>query len=137
MATSSYSQVTNPDELLRIQSLFESGESSQKPAVVPSPVNISAVPASPFTSGVQVEDEDTLTRVQALFDEKSTSSDSINPHSLINGLMLEGVIDEEVDPFDWKKMTASVAASIAASIPAGKRGYNWGQKITATLPNRG
>tara|TARA_R110002153_G_scaffold142079_2_gene293230 strand:+ start:1331 stop:3481 length:2151 start_codon:yes stop_codon:yes gene_type:complete len=137
MATSSYSQVTNPDELLRIQGLFDSGNAAQQPALVASPVNTSVATASPFTSGVQVEDEDTLTRIQALFDEKSTSSASVNPHSLVNGLMLEGVIDEEVDPFDFKKMTASMATSIAASIPAGKRGYNWGQKLTATLPNRG
>lgn len=103
MATSSYSQVTNPDELLRIQGLFDSGNAAQQPALVASPVNTSVATASPFTSGVQVEDEDTLTRIQALFDEKSTSSASVNPHSLVNGLMLEGVIDEEVDPFDFQK----------------------------------
>tara|TARA_R100000541_G_scaffold27396_1_gene36685 strand:- start:4519 stop:6678 length:2160 start_codon:yes stop_codon:yes gene_type:complete len=137
MATSSYSQVTNPDELLRVQGLFGEENNAQAPANVSSPVDMSAAPSTPFTSGVQVEDEDTLARVQALFDEQSTSNDSVSPHTLVNGLMLEGVIDQEVDPFDWKKMTAGMAASIAASIPQGKKGYKWGQKMVATLPNRG
>ena len=137
MDNNAYSQVTNPDELTRIQGLFATETNAQAPAIVPSPVANTPSKTTPFTSGVQVQDEETLARVQALFDEKSTSSDSLDPHTLINGLMLEGVTEQEVDPFDWKKMTAGMAASIAASIPEGKKGYKWGKKITATLPNRG
>tara|TARA_R110000823_G_scaffold315134_2_gene445865 strand:+ start:697 stop:2778 length:2082 start_codon:yes stop_codon:yes gene_type:complete len=94
-------------------------------------VGVEQLPISASRSGA-VTDTDLLSKLNDAW-----GADNINPSDVINTVAYEGVTGQEVDPFDWKKMTAGMAASIAASIPEGKKGYKWGQKLTATLPNRG
>lgn len=89
------------------------------------------IPVTPNPTGA-VTDTELLERLN-----DSWEAANINPSDVIDTLTYEAVSGEEVDPFDWKKMIAGMSASIAASIPEGRKGYEWGQRLTSTLPNRG
>ena len=120
-------QVTDPTTLALLR-----GEPMPAQGMGSSPIDQSMViPVTPNATGA-VTDTELLAKLN-----DSWEADNINPSDIIDTLAYEGVSGEEVDPFDWKKMVAGMSASIAASIPQGKKGYEWGQRLTSKLPNRG
>ena len=85
----------------------------------------------PLPSGA-ITDEDLLDKLNTTW-----QADSLNPHSMINKIAFEGLGGEETDSntwSSWTKPTSGIAASIAASIPAGKRGYAWGKQLVEGVP---
>ena len=120
-------QVTDPTTLALLR-----GEPMPAQGMGSSPIDQSMViPVTPNATGA-VTDTELLAKLN-----DSWEADNINPSDIIDTLTYEGVSGEEVDPFDWKKMVAGMSASIAASIPEGKKGYEWGQRLTSKLPSRG
>ena len=85
----------------------------------------------PLPSGA-ITDEDLLDKLNTTW-----QADSLNPHSMINKIAFEGLGGEETDSntwSSWTKPTSGIVASIAASIPAGKRGYAWGKQLVEGVP---
>lgn len=120
-------QVTDPATLALLR-----GEPMPSEGMGASPVDQSMlIPVTPNPTGA-VTDTELLERLN-----DSWQADNINPSDVIDTLTYEATSGEEVDPFDWKKMVAGMSASIAASIPQGRKGYEWGQRLTSKLPNRG
>jgi hypothetical protein len=120
-------QVTDPATLALLR-----GEPMPSEGVGASPIDQSMlIPVTPNPTGA-VSDTELLEKLN-----DSWQADNINPSDVIDTLTYEATSGEEVDPFDWKKMVAGMSASIAASIPQGKKGYEWGQRLTSKLPNRG
>jgi len=120
-------QVTDPTTLALLR-----GEPMPSQGTDSSLVDQSMViPVTPNATG-EVTDTELLAKLN-----DSWEAANINPSDIIDTLAYEGVSGEEVDPLDWKKMVAGMSASIAASIPEGKKGYEWGQRLTSKLPNRG
>lgn len=120
-------QVTDPATLALLR-----GEPMPSEGMGASPVDQSMIiPVTPNPTGA-VSDTELLEKLN-----DSWQADNINPSDIIDTLTYEATSGEEVDPFDWKKMVAGMSASIAASIPQGKKGYEWGQRLTSKLPNRG
>ena len=120
-------QVTDPATLALLR-----GEPMPSEGMGASPIDQSMIiPVTPNPTGA-VSDTELLAKLN-----DSWEADNINPSDIIDTLTYEATTGEEVDPFDWKKMIAGMSASIAASIPQGKKGYEWGQRLVSTLPNRG
>jgi hypothetical protein len=120
-------QVTDPATLALLR-----GEPMPSEGMGASPIDQSMlIPVTPNPTGA-VSDTELLEKLN-----DSWQADNINPSDVIDTLTYEATSGEEVDPFDWKKMVAGMSASIAASIPQGKKGYEWGQRLTSKLPNRG
>lgn len=119
--------VTDPATLALLR-----GEPMPSEGMGASPIDESMIiPVTPNPTGA-VTDMDLLEKLN-----DSWEADNTNPSDVIDTLTYEATTGEEVDPFDWKKMVAGMSASIAASIPQGKKGYEWGQRLTSKLPNRG
>tara|TARA_R110000803_G_scaffold39576_5_gene85367 strand:+ start:3533 stop:5677 length:2145 start_codon:yes stop_codon:yes gene_type:complete len=124
---------TNPDVLAMLNlpenetSLSPMGQNAPAPNVQTSIVS----PNIPV-QGVAESDQAILKKLNDAW-----AADNVSPHDLVNKVAYEGLSGQDVDPFDWKKMTLGMATSVAASIPEGAKGYKWGQKLTQTLPNRG
>ena len=121
-------QVTDPVTLALLR-----GEPIPTEGLESSPASVPAVdiPVTADRTGA-VTDVDLLAKLNYAWE-----ADNINPSDLIDTLTYETTSGEEVDPFDWKKMVAGMSASIAASIPEGKKGYEWGQRLIQKLPSRG
>jgi hypothetical protein len=120
-------QVTDPATLALLR-----GEPMPSEGMGSSPIDQSMlIPVTPNPTGA-VSDTELLEKLN-----DSWQADNINPSDVIDTLTYEATSGEEVDPFDWKKMVAGMSASIAASIPQGKKGYEWGQRLSSKLPNRG
>lgn len=120
-------QVTDPATLALLR-----GEPMPSEGMGASPIDQSMIiPVTPNPTGA-VSDTELLAKLN-----DSWEADNINPSDVIDTLTYEATSGEEVDPFDWKKMVAGMSASIAASIPQGKKGYEWGQRLVSKLPNRG
>jgi len=120
-------QVTDPATLALLR-----GEPMPSEGMGASPIDQSMlIPVTPNPTGA-VSDTELLEKLN-----DSWQADNINPSDVIDTLTYEATSGEEVDPFDWKKMVAGMSASIAASIPQGKKGYEWGQRLASKLPNRG
>jgi len=120
-------QVTDPATLALLR-----GEPMPSEGMGASPLDQSMlIPVTPNPTGA-VSDTELLEKLN-----DSWQADNINPSDVIDTLTYEATSGEEVDPFDWKKMVAGMSASIAASIPQGKKGYEWGQRLASKLPSRG
>jgi len=127
MMVATTNQVTDPATLALLR-----GEPMPSEGMGASPVDQSMlIPVTPNPTGA-VSDTELLEKLN-----DSWQADNINPSDVIDILTYEATSGEEVDPFDWKKTVAGMSASIAASIPQGKRGYEWGQRLASKLPNRG
>ena len=119
--------VTDPATLALLR-----GEPMPSEGMGASPIDESMlIPVTPNPTGA-VSDTELLEKLNDSWEAQNT-----NPSDIIDTLTYEATSGEEVDPFDWKKMVAGMSASIAASIPQGKKGYEWGQRLTSKLPNRG
>ena len=124
---------TNPDVLAMLN--LSENETSLSPMGqnAPAPnVQTSIVSPNIPVQGVAESDQAILKKLNDAW-----AADNVSPHDLVNKVAYEGLSGQDVDPFDWKKMTLGMATSVAASIPEGAKGYKWGQKLTQTLPNRG
>ena len=121
-------QVTDPITLALLR-----GEPVPTEGMEASPEAVPAVdmPMTVNKTGA-VTDPDLLSKLDYAWE-----AENINPSDIIDTLTYETTSGEEINPFDWKKMAAGMSASIAASIPEGKKGYQWGQRLTQKLPNRG
>lgn len=121
-------QVTDPITLALLR-----GEPVPTEGMEASPAAVPAVdmPMTVNKTGA-VTDPDLLSKLDYAWE-----AENINPSDIIDTLTYETTSGEEINPFDWKKMAAGMSASIAASIPEGKKGYQWGQRLTQKLPNRG
>jgi hypothetical protein len=121
-------QVTDPMTLALLR-----GEPVPTEGMEASPAAVPAVdmPMTVNKTGA-VTDPDLLSKLDYAWE-----AENINPSDIIDTLTYETTSGEEINPFDWKKMAAGMSASIAASIPEGKKGYQWGQRLTQKLPNRG
>ena len=85
----------------------------------------------PLPSGA-ITDADLLDKLNTTW-----QADSLNPHSMINKIAFEGLGGEETDSNTWSSWTktgSGIATSIAASIPAGKKGYAWGKQLVEGVP---
>lgn len=70
----------------------------------------------------------------------ATLVENIDPNFLVDKITFEGLSGEQVDSStwaEWTKPASGIAASIAASIPATAKGYEWGQNLVKGVPDVG
>ena len=101
---------TNPDVLAMLNRQLNEPSVSPEGQNLPVP-NVQTSIVSPNVP-VQGDEESDQAILKKLND--AWAADNVSPHDLVNKVAYEGLSGQDVDPFDWKKMTLALRVTSGA-----------------------